>query len=150
MPPFEAAVLAGAQTVMVNSGEVNGKPGHANSFYINDILKGEMNFQGFVVSDWEDIKRLYTRDRVARSAEEAVRMAVMAGLDMSMVPYDFSFFDECVKLTQKDDQPFKNRVNDAVNRILRVKEKLGLWSNKSLYPVGKLFFYFSSKYSKTQ
>lgn len=53
LPPFEAGVAAGSLTVMVNSGDVNGIPGHANGFYINDILKGELNFQGFVVSDWE-------------------------------------------------------------------------------------------------
>ena len=61
-------------------------------------------------------------------------MAVMAGLDMSMVPYDFSFYDICVNLADKDTQ-FKARVDDAVLRILKVKEKLGLWSNSSLYPV---------------
>ncbi len=75
MPPFEAAVKAGSPTVMVNSGEVNGIPGHANSYYINDILKGELKFEGFVVSDWEDIKRLYTRDGLAESPEDAVRIA---------------------------------------------------------------------------
>ena len=56
LPPFEAGVAAGSPTVMINSGDVNGIPGHANGFYINDILKGELKFQGFVVSDWEDIK----------------------------------------------------------------------------------------------
>lgn len=93
-----------------------------------------MKFEGFVVSDWEDIKRLYTRDKVAKTPEEAVRMAVLAGLDMSMVPYDFSFTDICIDLAKKDTE-FANRVDDAVLRILKVKEKLGLWSNDSLYPV---------------
>ena len=89
-----------------------------------------------MVSDWEDIKRLYTRDKVAKSAEEAVKIAVMSGIDMSMVPYDFSFYDICVNLCKnKSDQEFANRVNNAAERILRVKEKLGLWSNQSLYPV---------------
>ena len=110
-------------------------PGHANSFYINTILKGEMKFDGFVVSDWEDIKRLYTRDKVAQSPEEAVRRAVLAGVDMSMVPQDYTFTDICVKLVKSNDKEFMNRVDDAVLRILKVKEKLGLWSNSSLYPV---------------
>ena len=65
--------------------QVNGIPGHANDFYINTILKGELGFTGFAVSDWFDIIRLHTRDRVAETPEDAVRIAVMAGLDMSMV-----------------------------------------------------------------
>ena len=97
-------------------------PGHANDYYINEILKGELKFEGFVVSDWEDIKRLYLRDKIADSPEEAVRIAVMAGLDQSIVPNDFSFYDLCVKLTYKD-AAFLKRVNDAVTRILNVKEK---------------------------
>ena len=113
---------------------MNGIPGHANSHYINDILKGELKFEGFVVSDWEDVNRLYVRDKVVESAEDAVKLAVMSGIDMSMVPYDFSFTDYCVKISQRDG-PFLDRVNDAVLRILKVKEKLGLWSNASLYPV---------------
>lgn len=127
-------------------GDVNGIPGHANSFYINDILKGELKFEGFVVSDWEDIKRLYTRDKVAESPEEAVRMAVLAGLDMSMVPYDYSFLDICIDLVKnKKDQKFASRVDDAVLRILKVKEKLGLWSNASLYPVPEELVKFDSE-----
>jgi beta-glucosidase len=108
-------------------------PGHANDYYINEILKGELKFEGFVVSDWEDIKRLYLRDKIADSPEEAVRIAVMAGLDQSIVPNDFSFYDLCLNLTYKD-AAFLKRVNDAVTRILNVKEKLGLWQNSSLYP----------------
>jgi beta-glucosidase len=77
---------------------------------------------------------LYTRDKVAKTPEEAVRMAVLAGLDMSMVPYDYTFTDICIDLVKKDKE-FSNRVNDAVLRILKVKEKLGLWSKDSLYPV---------------
>ena len=128
LPSFEAGVKAGALTVMVNSGDVNGMPGHANSFYINDILKGELGFEGFVVSDWQDIIRLYTRDRVAESPEDAVRISVLAGLDMSMVPYDYSFYYHCVNLTRKNSQ-FAARVDDAVTRILNVKNKLGLFEN---------------------
>lgn len=73
LPTFENGVAAGVPTVMVNSGAVNLIPGHANSYYINDILKGELKFDGLVVSDWEDIIRLHTRDRVAETPEEAVR-----------------------------------------------------------------------------
>ena len=125
LPPFVAGIKAGSLTAMINSGDVNGVPGHANSYYINGILKGELKFEGFTVSDWEDIIRLYTRDRLAATPEEAVKIAVMAGLDMSMVPFGYSFHDHCVNLSKKH-QDFSERVDDAVRRILNVKNKLGL------------------------
>ena len=128
LPAFEAAVKAGAPTVMVNSGEVNGIPGHANYHLLTEVLKGEWKFQGFVVSDWEDIKRLYTRDHVAGSPKEAVRMAVMAGIDMSMVPLDFSFYDLLLELAREGSVPI-SRIDDAVRSILRVKFMTGIFEN---------------------
>ncbi len=128
LPPFEAAVKAGALTVMVNSAEIDGIPGHANYHLLTEVLKGEMKFPGFVVSDWEDIKRLFTRDRVATSPKEAVFMAVMAGVDMSMVPTDLSFYDLLLELAKEGTVP-QSRIDDAVSRILYVKMKLGLFDN---------------------
>src|SRR6185295_17860863 len=84
LPTFAAAVKAGARTIMVNSGSVNGVPGHNNHYLLTDVLRGELGFQGFVVSDWEDIKKLVTMWHVAANEKEATRMAVMAGIDMSM------------------------------------------------------------------
>jgi len=143
LPPFAAAVNAGAMTVMINSGEVNGIPGHANKQYITDILKGELGFEGFVVSDWEDIKRLGFRDHIAENISETVRISVMAGLDMSMVPgtgnvqslaaddKDISdFHDSCVSLA-KNNEAFANRVDDANRRILKVKDLAGLFDDGS-------------------
>jgi len=126
LPPYEAIVKAGAPTVMVNSGEISGVPGHANYRLLTEILKGEWNFKGFVVSDWEDIKRLHTRDRVAPTPKDAVRMAVMAGVDMSMVPTDYSFFDLLLACVKDGSVPM-GRIDDAVRRILRVKYQLGLF-----------------------
>ncbi len=77
------------------------------------------------MSDWNDIQRLNFRDHLAATDEEAVRIAVMAGVDMSMVPYDASFYQHCVNLANKDTA-FLNRVNDANTRILNVKNSLGL------------------------
>jgi beta-glucosidase len=128
LPAFEEAVKAGSPSVMVNSGEVDGIPGHANYHLLTEVLKGEMKFKGFVVSDWEDIKRLHTRDKVATTPKEAVRMAVMAGVDMSMVPFDYSFYTlllECVK----DGSVPLARIDDAVSRILTVKFLLGQFEN---------------------
>ncbi len=126
LPPYEAIVKAGAPTVMVNSGEISGIPGHANYHLLTEILKQEWGFKGFVVSDWEDIKRLHTRDRVAATPKDAVRMAVMAGVDMSMVPTDFSFYDLLLACAKDGSVPMA-RIDDAVRRILRVKFKAGLF-----------------------
>ena len=128
LPTFEAGVKAGVPTVMVNSGEIDGIPGHANYHLLTEILKNEWGFRGFVVSDWQDVERLYTRDRVADSPKEAVRMAVMAGIDMSMVPFDFSFFDLLMQCVDDGSVPMP-RIDDAVRRILRVKFMTGIFEN---------------------
>jgi beta-glucosidase len=126
LPSFAEAVRAGARTVMVNSAEINGTPGHINRHVLTDILKGELGFKGFVVSDWEDIKKLVSQWRVAADEKEATRMAVMAGIDMSMVPSDYSFADIMVQLVRDGKVP-QSRVDDAVRRILLVKFELGLF-----------------------
>jgi len=126
LPTFAAAVRAGARTVMVNSAEINGVPGHVNRHVLTDILRGELGFKGFVVSDWEDIKKLVTQWRVAADEKEATRMAVMAGIDMSMVPSDYSFADLLVQLVKEGSVPV-SRIDEAVRRILLVKFELGLF-----------------------
>lgn len=128
LPPFEAGIKAGAKTIMVNSSEVDGVPGHANYHLLTEILRHELKFDGFVVSDWEDINRLHTRDRIASSLKEAVKIAVMAGVDMSMVPYDFSFYENLVELVKEGSVPMW-RIDEAVSRILKVKFELGLFEN---------------------
>lgn len=126
LPGFQAGVLAGAPTVMINSAEVDGIPGHANYHYLTEILRGEMGFNGFTVSDWEDIIRLHTRDKLAATPREAVKMAVMAGVDMSMVPFDFSFYELLLDLAKNGEVPL-SRIDEAVSRILRVKYQTGLF-----------------------
>jgi beta-glucosidase len=129
LPGFQAGVLAGAPTVMVNSAEVDGIPGHANYHYLTEILRGEMGFKGFTVSDWEDIIRLYTRDKIAASPREAVKIAVMAGVDMSMVPMDYSFYDLLLDLVKSGEVPI-SRIDEAVGRILKVKLEAGLFDRR--------------------
>src|SRR5438067_12795910 len=126
LPTFDAAVKAGAHTVMVNSAEINGIPGHINRHILTDILRDELGFKGFVVSDWEDIKKLVTVWHVAATEKEATRMAVMAGIDMSMVPLDYSFADLLIALVKEGAVP-QSRIDEAVRRILRVKFELGLF-----------------------
>ncbi len=135
LPTFEAGVKAGSPAIMVNSAEVDGIPGHANYHYLTTILRGEMGFRGFTVSDWEDIKRLYTRDKLAASEKEAVKIAVMAGIDMSMVPFDFSFYDLLLELVKAGEVPLA-RIDEAVSRILNVKYQTGLFEpNTPVLPV---------------
>ena len=128
LPTFAAAVKAGAHTIMVNSAEVNGIPGHINHHVLTEILRDELGFKGFVVSDWEDIKKLVTIWHVAATEKEATRMAVMAGIDMSMVPLDYSFSDILIALVKEGAVP-QSRIDEAVRRILRVKFELGLFEN---------------------
>jgi beta-glucosidase len=144
LPPFEKAVESGAQTIMVNSSEVDGIPGHSNYYLLTEVLRNQMKFKGIVVSDWQDIERLYTRDKVADSPEEAVRMAVMAGVDMSMVPLDFSFYNYLIKLVNEGKVPVA-RIDEAASRILRVKLMLGLLDNP--YPDETLKSMFATKES---
>ncbi len=141
LPSFQAGVNAGAPTVMCNSSEVNGIPGDANYYLLTHVLRNRMKFRGFVVSDWGDIENLYTRFKVASSQEDAVRMAVMSGVDMSMVPMDYSFYNLLIKLVKDGKVPMW-RINQAVTRILRVKFELGLF--KDAYPDAELRKQFAS------
>lgn len=132
LPPFAAAVKAGAPTLMINSSIVNGIPVHASHYILTDILRNELHFKGIAVSDWADIENLYGTYHYASSEKEAVKMAVMAGVDMSMVPYDFSFEKYLIELVKEGQVPMW-RINQAVKRILRVKLELGLF-NHPYYP----------------
>ncbi|HEU4766864.1 MAG TPA: glycoside hydrolase family 3 N-terminal domain-containing protein [Pyrinomonadaceae bacterium] len=139
LPAFDAAVKAGARTVMINSGEINGVPGHVNHHILTTILRDELKFDGFVVSDWEDIKKLVTTWRIAANEKEATRMAVMAGIDMSMVPLDYSFADHLIALVKEGAVP-QSRIDEAVRRILRVKFELGLFEKPGPDPSLKAKF----------
>lgn len=146
LPIFKAGVDAGAHTLMINSSEINGEPVHASHHFLTEVLRGELGFTGFAVSDWEDIKNLYRRERVAATEKEAVRQAVMAGVDMSMVPFDFSFYELLLDLVHEGQVP-EARIDDAVRKILRVKMELGLFENP--YPDKSLKAKFASEDSRT-
>ena len=126
LKPFAAAIDAGAASIMVNSGEVNGVPVHASSYLLQDILRDELAFEGVAVSDWLDIKKLVNVHHVAATEREATKMAVMAGVDMSMVPSELSFYDHLVSLVEDGEVP-ESRINEAVRRILRLKMNTGLF-----------------------
>ena len=145
LKPFAAAVRAGTVTCMVNSSEINGVPVHSSDFYLTELLRGELGFDGFVVSDWADIENLYTREKVAKDRREAVKMAVMAGIDMSMVPYDYSFYDTLIELVRDGEVPM-SRIDEAVADILRIKFKLGLFDKP--YPNKNLLGYVGQESSR--
>jgi beta-glucosidase len=128
LPSFAAAVKAGAHTVMVNSSEVNGIPGHANKYLLTDVLRGELGFRGMTVSDWGDIKNLTLVHHIAPTEEDATRIGVTAGIDMSMVPSSYSFSDLLFQLVQGGAVPM-SRIDDAVRNILILKYQLGLFDD---------------------
>lgn len=136
LPQFRDAVKAGASTIMINSGEINGEPVHASKYLLIDVLRKELGFEGLIVTDWEDIKRLHDRHRVAATPREAVVMAINAGIDMSMVPTDFSFYDLLIEAAKKNEVPI-SRIDDAVMRILLLKFKVGLFDNPYPEPESK-------------
>ena len=126
--PFLAAVRAGALSVMVNSGVDNGMPFHANRELLTEWLKEDLNWDGMIVTDWADINNLCTRDHIAATKKEAVKIAINARIDMSMVPYEVSFCDYLKELVQEGEVPM-SRIDDAVARVLRLKYRLGLFEN---------------------
>ena len=124
--PFKAAALAGTLTMMVNSGSVNGVPVHASYEYLTKWLKEDLQWDGFLVTDWADINNLYTREKVAKDKKDAIRIAINAGIDMSMDPYSVEF---CILLKElvNEGKVSMDRIDDAVRRILRAKYRLGLF-----------------------
>ena len=133
LPAFRAAVEAGARTVMVNSALINGIPTHINKHMLTDILKNELGFTGFIVSDWQDIENVYRRDHITNNIKDAVMLAINAGIDMSMIPYDYKeFCTDLIALVKEGKVPM-SRIDDAVTRILRVKEELRLFETPMTY-----------------
>jgi beta-glucosidase len=126
IPPFAEAIANGAMSVMISSNAVNGIPCHTNSYYINDILKGELGFEGVVLSDFSDIEFLVDAHEVAETKEQATWMSINAGLDMIMNPYDADIVKFIVEGVETG-QVSQERIDDAVRRILRLKFRLNLF-----------------------
>ncbi|MGB4904621.1 MAG: glycoside hydrolase family 3 C-terminal domain-containing protein, partial [Saprospiraceae bacterium] len=128
LPQFRDAVASGASSVMINSSLINGVPTHGDKYLLTNVLRKELGFKGVAVSDWEDIKRLYTWHKVASSPLDAVVIGVNAGVDMSMVPYDFSFATLLLEAVNKKLVSME-RIDEAVRRILTMKYNVGLFAN---------------------
>ena len=126
---FKAAIDAGAKTVMINSGLINGIPVHSSYKILTEILRNKLGFQGVILTDWEDINKLCDRDKVAINRKEAIKMAINAGIDMSMVPYEYEeFINLLIELVEEGEVKI-SRIDDAVSKILRLKLELDLFKN---------------------
>ena len=138
LPTFQTAISSGAKTVMINSGDINGTPVHANYDILTKLLRNELGFKGVAVTDWEDIYKLVNVHRIAKTKKEAVKMAIMAGIDMSMTPNDFEFTTLLVELVKEGSIP-ESRLDLSVKRILQLKKELALFSQtefeQSKYPL---------------
>ena len=126
--PFLAAIREGAMSIMVNSASVNGMPVHANHELLTTWAKEQTGWDGVLITDWADINNLYTREKVAKDKKDALRIAINAGIDMIMEPYNV---DACVLLKElvEEGKVPMSRIDDAVSRILRMKERLGLYKH---------------------
>ncbi len=129
LPPFKAALDAGAATFMNSFNTLNGIPATGNSYLQRDILKGEWGFKGFVVSDWDSVKEMVAHG-YAKDLKEAARMAITAGSDMDM---EGRAYDGHLEKLVKEGKVNIDHVNDAVKRILTKKFELGLFNNPYLF-----------------
>lgn len=131
--PYKMAIEAGALSVMVNSGVNKGLPFHANKEMLTGWLKEGLNWDGMIVTDWADIHNIWKRDHAAADYKEAIMLAINAGIDMSMTPYDTEFCTLLKELVE-EGKVKKDRIDDAVERILRLKFRLGLFDMPSTKP----------------
>ncbi|MDO9086971.1 MAG: glycoside hydrolase family 3 protein [Anaerolineaceae bacterium] len=123
LPPYQKAVESGALSIMISFSSWNGLKMHAQQYWIEEVLKGELSFQGFVVSDWGGI------DQISDDYYSAVVTGINAGIDMNMVPYDYVRFIDTMKQAVENEDISLDRIDDAVQRILTVKYKLGLFES---------------------
>jgi beta-glucosidase len=121
--PYAEAIAAGALSIMVSYSSWNGLKLHGHRYLLTDVLKGEMAFGGFLVSDWFGVSQL------DRDFERAVGLSINAGLDMVMVPFEYERFIRAVEVGVETGFIPVSRIDDACGRILRVKAALGLFDH---------------------
>ncbi|MBE3145284.1 MAG: glycoside hydrolase family 3 protein, partial [Planctomycetes bacterium] len=121
LPPFQKAVEAGAKSIMISLGSWNGTKMHGHRYLLTEVLKNELGFDGFVVSDWEGI------NQVDSNYYTAVVTAINAGIDMNMVPIDYEKFIDMMKSAVQKGDISEERIDDAVKRIFIVKFSMGLF-----------------------
>lgn len=125
LPPFEAAVNAGAATFMTSFNDNDGVPSTGNKFILENVLRKEWNFDGFVVSDWASVTEMIAHG-FAKDDKEAAERAINAGVDMEMVSMSYIRFG---KQLLDEGKISMETIDDAVRNILRIKFRLGLFDN---------------------
>jgi beta-glucosidase len=121
LPPYQSAIDAGAMNVMASFSSWKGTKMHAQQYLLTEVLKDELGFDGFIVSDWQGM------DQINDDYYTAIVTGINAGIDMNMVPYDYITFIETMKQAVNNGDIPESRVDEAVRRILRVKFALGLF-----------------------
>lgn len=121
LPPYQAAIDAGALSVMASFNSWNGDKLHAHHYLLTEVLKGELGFEGFIVSDWEALNQL------SDDYSSAVVASINAGVDMVMTPFDYQAFITTLAKAVEQGHVSPDRIDDAVRRILRAKFTLGLF-----------------------
>ncbi len=134
LPPYRQAIDAGALTVMVNSGAVNGIPAHASRYLLTDVLRGQWGFKGLVVSDWNDVRALQSAYHVAADYPSAIAKAVNAGVDLTMLPPDDRDFHASLLTALERGLITRARLDQAVSRVLALKFQLGLFDKPYVDP----------------
>ena len=127
LPPYKKGIDAGVYSIMAAHNELNGIPSHMHKGLMTDLLRNEWGFDGFYVSDWYDIKRIWSYHKVARNYKEASLFSVEAGMDMNM--HGPEFYDFIVDLVNEKKLSI-DRVNEACSKILYAKFQLGLFENR--------------------
>jgi beta-glucosidase len=125
LAPYVAAMEAGARSIMVSFSSWNGAKMHGNRYLLTDVLKGELGFDGFLVSDWRAI------DQLSPDFNDCVVQSINAGLDMIMVPFEYQRFIAALTGAIEAGAVPLARINDAVRRILTVKMELGLFERRA-------------------
>ena len=135
--PFRRAIEAGALSVMINSGHINGVSTHADHRLLTEWVKEDLNYDGVLITDWNDVENLAFRDHIASDFKDAIRISINAGIDLVMVPYNKNFCNDLIALV-KEGKVKQERIDDAVRRVLRMKFRLGLFEkpywDKAEYP----------------
>src|SRR6266511_4895180 len=134
LPSYAGGIDAGAATVMVNSGSLNGIPAHASRFLLTEELRHRLGFKGVVISDYGDVPALQSAYHVAADLKGAVAQAVNAGIDVSMTPMDSAGWNAALIQAVHEGLVSERRVDESVRRILTLKFRLGLFDHPFVDP----------------